>query len=822
MRLNRVDQARLSVDTVGSQQSAQFYQESPESGYNFPNSTTFPDPLTCGSNTSRMHEYPLDRSPDIPYANVNASACSDSATATTSSCEQPNPFPFHPLSLEEMRLNRVDQARLSVDTVGSQQSAQFYQESPESGYNFPNSTTFPDPLTCGSNTSRMHEYPLDRSPDIPYANVSASVCTEFNLDDFDNHNKPDVDAKIFVSLPYPLSYDTLTLPASTIATTSSCEQPNPFPFHPLSLEEMRLNRVDQARLSVDTVGSQQSAQFYQESPESGYNFPNSTTFPDPLTCGSNTSRMHEYPLDRSPDIPYANVSASVCTATTGMSGSTTTPHVNTKNRTKKNPEINAPVHACEIRGSSKAGRRSYIMLQTDFVFAVYNAPLDESCASQFSAVTAEVIQCVQCGICSSRALGWVRDPVTGLPLCSKCYESQKLGHNPQMSGIMELDGADRDAFAFLNGAKVYESEQSTEHGSQVPCECRFDAPGGTGTLPPDEGTLSPYNSLVSYTAAFETAPDFAASANFDSFQQMKSDNVDGYAAGQEEDMGHLTHNFVTSQGLTTGNGCRNMEGFVQYSSVMDQTDPLSLWRLNSQSFFPRDNGSQISMTSSTEFQWDWNPTLSLGLFGSPCLPPVSVCSKTSGLRRLVQNNLPVLPDAFQNHLWQPSHKARSCGTSGSERSCRTSQRHTHVNPGALSLTPPTRRPGQMCTNCNTSATTLWRRNAEGDPVCNACGLYYKLHKVNRPISMKKEGIQTRKRKPRTNSSRPIHLLGGTGYSAGKSNRSSTRGSTHRQYPQNSLADVEDPAMTKPSYEAQFPVSDEPAFRCMESSFVPGN
>nr|CDS31068.1 hypothetical protein HmN_000049100 [Hymenolepis microstoma] len=51
----------------------------------------------------------------------------------------------------------------------------------------------------------------------------------------------------------------------------------------------------------------------------------------------------------------------------------------------------------------------------------------------------------------------------------------------------------------------------------------------------------------------------------------------------------------------------------------------------------------------------------------------------------------------------------------------------------------------MCANCQTSATTLWRRNAEGEPVCNACGLYFKLHKVNRPLSMKKEAIQKRKR-----------------------------------------------------------------------------
>ncbi|XP_066508409.1 GATA-binding factor 6-B-like isoform X2 [Hoplias malabaricus] len=60
-----------------------------------------------------------------------------------------------------------------------------------------------------------------------------------------------------------------------------------------------------------------------------------------------------------------------------------------------------------------------------------------------------------------------------------------------------------------------------------------------------------------------------------------------------------------------------------------------------------------------------------------------------------------------------------------------------------------RRLGLSCANCQTSTTTLWRRNAEGEPVCNACGLYTKLHGVPRPLAMKKEGIQTRKRKPKT-------------------------------------------------------------------------
>jgi len=34
-----------------------------------------------------------------------------------------------------------------------------------------------------------------------------------------------------------------------------------------------------------------------------------------------------------------------------------------------------------------------------------------------------------------------------------------------------------------------------------------------------------------------------------------------------------------------------------------------------------------------------------------------------------------------------------------------------------------------CSNCGTDHTTLWRRSHTGEPVCNACGLYYKLHNV---------------------------------------------------------------------------------------------
>ncbi|KAL8657236.1 MAG: hypothetical protein Q9226_002112 [Calogaya cf. arnoldii] len=79
-----------------------------------------------------------------------------------------------------------------------------------------------------------------------------------------------------------------------------------------------------------------------------------------------------------------------------------------------------------------------------------------------------------------------------------------------------------------------------------------------------------------------------------------------------------------------------------------------------------------------------------------------------------------------------------------------------------------------CTNCFTQTTPLWRRNPEGHPLCNACGLFLKLHGVVRPLSLKTDVIKKRNRG--TGSQLPI------GAAATRSSKKASRKNSIHQVP----------------------------------------
>lgn len=80
----------------------------------------------------------------------------------------------------------------------------------------------------------------------------------------------------------------------------------------------------------------------------------------------------------------------------------------------------------------------------------------------------------------------------------------------------------------------------------------------------------------------------------------------------------------------------------------------------------------------------------------------------------------------------------------------------------------------QCTNCSTKNTPLWRRNSEGQPLCNACGLFLKLHGQERPLSLKSDVIKKRNRNANnSNSSRSTQPAETDTSATGSSRRSST-------------------------------------------------
>ncbi|KAF9097714.1 hypothetical protein BGX23_008139 [Mortierella sp. AD031] len=70
-----------------------------------------------------------------------------------------------------------------------------------------------------------------------------------------------------------------------------------------------------------------------------------------------------------------------------------------------------------------------------------------------------------------------------------------------------------------------------------------------------------------------------------------------------------------------------------------------------------------------------------------------------------------------------------------------------IRPPAQKTTPPlmTAKQGIECANCSQTQTPLWRKNDAGEPICNACGLYAKLHNRDRPVTMRKTKITRRRR-----------------------------------------------------------------------------
>ena len=99
----------------------------------------------------------------------------------------------------------------------------------------------------------------------------------------------------------------------------------------------------------------------------------------------------------------------------------------------------------------------------------------------------------------------------------------------------------------------------------------------------------------------------------------------------------------------------------------------------------------------------------------------------------------------RSSLSEPNEQQHAYGTPSSPQGAAPGPEAQGAPPAKAPAPAAAEGTPTVCFNCQTTKTPLWRRDNEGNALCNACGLFQRLHGVMRPLSLKTDVIKKRNR-----------------------------------------------------------------------------
>ncbi|KAH8927472.1 hypothetical protein BT69DRAFT_786938 [Atractiella rhizophila] len=189
-------------------------------------------------------------------------------------------------------------------------------------------------------------------------------------------------------------------------------------------------------------------------------------------------------------------------------------------------------------------------------------------------------------------------------------------------------------------------------------------------------------------------------------------------------------NFDYSLGVTV-----TPDRFKQQHAELPPVDPVLPIEENRRSSSPESTGSSSpssrhSTTSSTRLAV-WHP---------PLLPPVfPEPIETTAATTMWGYNQPANQDhhgsaiqAFVSQKEDAPSTVEAIPAPQTEKRTQKKHKNPHATQAPMHVSASDSRP--QCSNCGAYQTPLWRRGNNEELLCNACGLYLKLHKTHRPKS----------------------------------------------------------------------------------------